>query len=493
VLSVVGFSIECMSESVVFGSEAAAALRSVRAGLDQLLGADLTRLCRDELLEVLREVEVQVRRLPVFDHRLVAELEQRGVAAEQVVPSTAAFLAQLLRITPAEAKARVAAAGELGPRLGVTGEPLGPLFPLVAAAQAAGAVSAAQARVITSTIDALPGDVEAQYGDGIQRFLLEHCADLNPNQLATAALRIAAYVNPTDPAENDRQQARRREVTLTPLQDGSGLLRGRLTAAALAVWQTIFDSLAAPAPAADGTRDPRTAGQRRHDALLDAGLRLLRSADLPDCGGAPVTVVATLTEEQLRERAGYATTGHGDPISVAGLLALAAEADVIPVVLNDAGGVMSYGRTRRLASPAQRRALTARDRGCCFPQCTRPAAWTEAHHVIPWSEGGTTDLDNLALLCGHDHREHRKQGWDCVMIGGVPHWRPPAFLDPDRKPRRNTTHHTGDLLAGRYQHLTDQLGPDPLGELRTATTDPLDHDRPPPDTGPLTPPTDTGG
>ncbi len=44
--------------------------------------------------------------------------------------------------------------------------------------------------------------------------------------------------------------------------------------------------------------DPRTAGQRRHDALLEAGLRLLRSGTLPDSGGAPVTVLAHLSADR---------------------------------------------------------------------------------------------------------------------------------------------------------------------------------------------------
>jgi hypothetical protein len=59
-------------------------------------------------------------------------------------------------------------------------------------------------------------------------------------------------------------------------------------------------------------------------------------------------------------------------ISVPQALRIAAEADIVPVVLGDAGGVLGYGLTRCTASPGQRRALAARDLGCSFPGCDRP-------------------------------------------------------------------------------------------------------------------------
>jgi len=122
-------------------------------------------------------------------------------------------------------------------------------------------------------------------------------------------------------------------------------------------------------------------------------------------------------------------------------LRIAAEADIVPVVLGDAGGVLGYGLTRRTASIGQRRALAARDRGCSFPGCDRPADWCETHHITPWADGGHTDLDNLTLVCGFHHREHRKRGWTCHITNGVPYWRPPSWLDHTQTPRRNTTHH----------------------------------------------------
>ena len=41
---------------------------------------------------------------------------------------------------------------------------------------------------------------------------------------------------------------------------------------------------------------------------------------------------------------------HGGLISVPEALRLAGEADIIPVVLTDTGGVLGYGRARRVAT-----------------------------------------------------------------------------------------------------------------------------------------------
>jgi HNH endonuclease len=61
--------------------------------------------------------------------------------------------------------------------------------------------------------------------------------------------------------------------------------------------------------------------------------------------------------------------------------------------------------------PAQRAALVVRDGGCRFLGCARPLAWCEAHHLVPWLDGGPTDLANLALVCRAHHRAVHEGGW----------------------------------------------------------------------------------
>jgi hypothetical protein len=435
-------------------ADPAGAVASIRAGVDALLAADLGTLGREELLELTRELERQTRRIPAVDHRVVAELDERNLAAELACANTEALLHDLLQLHPREAKARVAAARELTERHALSGETLPPLCPAVTAAQRAGTLSPAHAKVIRDLLGWLPAEHDREFGAALERCLAEHAEHLDPLQLARAVTRLKARLDPDGAEPRDRENHRRRGVTICPNPDGSSELRGHLTAATTAIWQAIFDSLAAPRPSTEHGRDDRSAAQRRHDALHEAGKRLLRSGTLPDCGGAPVTVQVTVRAEDLRDRTGLADTAHGDTISIAELLHLAAEAEIIPVVLDDVGGVLASGgphtdegvaggggRTRRYATPAQRRALAARDRGCSFPGCTVPPAWTEVHHVTPWNDGGRTDLDETTLVCDFHHDHHEQAGWTCQMINKIPNWIPPPWIDPDQRPRRNTAHH----------------------------------------------------
>lgn len=72
-------------------------------------------------------------------------------------------------------------------------------------------------------------------------------------------------------------------------------------------------------------------------------------------------------------------------------------------VIRDGPAIIAYGRLRRLASPAQVKALLLRDgRHCQAPGCGR-TGFLQAHHVVFWSRGGPTDLDNLILLCSGCH------------------------------------------------------------------------------------------
>src|SRR5882757_4741076 len=119
----------------------AALLDQLSTTVDALIALDLTRLSRDELLELLRGVETQRRRLPVVDHALIAELDHRGAAGELMARDTPTLLREVLRVTPREANARHEAALDLGPGWSLTGQLRPPLLPVAAAAQAEGAIS----------------------------------------------------------------------------------------------------------------------------------------------------------------------------------------------------------------------------------------------------------------------------------------------------------------------------------------------------------------
>jgi hypothetical protein len=95
---------------------------------------------------------------------------------------------------------------------------------------------------------------------------------------------------------------------------------------------------------------------------------------------------------------------------------------------------LEVGRTTRVVQPAQRSALAVRDGGCVFPNCTRPLAWCEAHHLRHWLHGGPTDLANLALLCRAHHRAVHEDGWQLVRQADGRLTPPPPPPPPPRAP-----------------------------------------------------------
>jgi hypothetical protein len=67
-------------------------------------------------------------------------------------------------------------------------------------------------------------------------------------------------------------------------------------------------------------------------------------------------------------------------------------------------------------TPAQHRHVRARDRTCRHPGCRRPAAWTDADHVVARSAGGQTACENLCCLCRRHHRlKTHARGWRFTM------------------------------------------------------------------------------
>ncbi len=181
----------------------------------------------------------------------------------------AALVRQVLRLHPCEAAARVRAAAAAGPRRALTGEALEPVFIDVAAAQVDGVISPEHARVIVRAVDALPAAVQAEHGVEVERELVAYAATFDPRSLHQLALHIHTYLDPDGSLDDPKERDRKRDLTLRQRPDGSASVRGELTAECAERLLGVFAALAAPAPQADGVKDRRTAGQRRHDALLD--------------------------------------------------------------------------------------------------------------------------------------------------------------------------------------------------------------------------------
>ena len=110
------------------------------------------------------------------------------------------------------------------------------------------------------------------------------------------------------------------------------------------------------------------------------------------------------------------------PVVVQRLLALEAATGtdhLAQLLTSTAVAVLYVGRDKRTVTPAQRRALEARDQHCVFPGCRAHPRRCQAHHVREWENNGPTDIDNLALLCVRHHISVHEGGWSITPTPGV--------------------------------------------------------------------------
>jgi hypothetical protein len=189
-------------------------------------------------------------------------------------------------------------------------------------------------------------------------------------------------------------------------------------------------------------REARSTAQRMADALVDMVGLLASLEKIPSAGGQTPRLVVTLNYQDLHDAlAGEIAAGvvHGVtgeiPVDAGSLRRMCCEAGILPVVLGGESQVMDMGQERRLVTGAIRRALEVRDKHCIHPGCTVPADLCQAHHIVPWWDGGPTSLDNLCLVCRHHHalvepdRYHSRDQWRIVVD---PDTKRPRMLPPER-------------------------------------------------------------
>ena len=224
-------------------------------------------------------------------------------------------------------------------------------------------------------------------------------------KLAVAIRRTGEVARPDEAVERDAQIRRdHRSLVKGPGPVGMSRYTLVLDEEGAAVVDAAVDALATPRRDADtGELDSRTPAARRADALLDL---VSRAVSAPD--GVPrqakTSLVVTISLDALQGRCrGAGLTMDDEALTVGTVRRLACDAQVIPVVLGTSGEILDQGMARRLFDRAQIRNLWLRDGGCTFPGCSKPAAWTDAHHLVHWADGGPTDLDNAALLCRAHH------------------------------------------------------------------------------------------
>ena len=431
---------------------------ALRADLKRALDLRCDALTTPERFALLEHCEWIRRCLPAVEHPLVSQLAAQSDATE-VGGKLAPALADRLRITRAEASRRIHEAEDLSERRALNGERLAPVLPATAEAQRAGSIGSGRVTVIRSFWHRLPNfvDIETRHKAEAQlaRLSLEH----RPDELAKLADKLTDCLNP-DGDFTDIDRAKRRGITIGKQDiDGMSAISGYLTPEARATIDAVFAKLAAPGmcnsaddqPCTSGTPsqaaiqgDTRSLGQRNHDAMLALARSALASGGLGQHNGLPASIIVTTTLQELEAGAGKALTGGGTLLPMSDVIRLASHAHHYLAIF-DNGKALALYHTKRLASPAQRIVLYAKDRGCSFPGCTVPGYLCDVHHRTPYALHPVTDINDLTFACGPNHKL-AEQGWTTRKNShGHTEWIPPPHLDHGQ-PRVNTFHHPEKLL-----------------------------------------------
>ena len=269
-------------------------------------------------------------------------------------------------------------------------------------------VSYEQLRTIHRTARSLPPSARPD-GVGV---LTDLGAQLGVDDLRAAGRHLRHVVDPDGSARHAEEDFGRRWLSLAPMLDGMHSIDGVLDA------ETASGLAAALAPflVPSGPDDLRTADQRRADGLAELVTVAVRSGQLPTLSGASTAMqvqvdLTTLTGEHPHPGWIAGAAGSAAWLTPTAASRLACDTAVRRLLVDPNGIPLDLGREVRVFTGAQRRALAARDGGCRFPGCGRPEVHTDAHHLIPWADGGPSDLVNGLLLCRHHHRTVHEGGW----------------------------------------------------------------------------------
>ncbi|PKW14771.1 DUF222 domain-containing protein [Saccharopolyspora spinosa] len=396
-----------------------------------------------ELREAIRQAEATMRAAMAAQLKAIAEAERRGLHAEHSARRTEVWLQEMLNIAPGEAKSRVLVARMATERTTPQGAPVPAELPATAEAIASGAITLQHARVIVDGVRRLAPISSIDQLAQAEAMLAGYAVKFAPHHLVRLAERTRYYFDQDGAFRQEETQRKIRELNYGTAADGMTVINARLDRETGAKFRAVIEPLAAPRPSEDGEHDPRTAGQRNADAL-EAVLDIAIASDrVPRSGGQRPHITVAIDFEDLKRGLASAETGGlpgtltatNQPITAENVRRLACDAEILPIVLGGEDVPLSIGRTERTAPTHLRAALLHRDGTCAFPSCDRPPGTPDAHHIESWIDGGSTDLENLVMLCGHHHRAVHSRNWQITMVNGRPTFTEPSTVDAVRTPR----------------------------------------------------------
>jgi hypothetical protein len=293
-------------------------------------------------------------------------------------------------------------------------------LPKVAAALGSGEISYQSASVLCHLREQL-GEKATLFDEDEMLEYAREWSVLHLRKLCNAARHQA---DPDGFFKDAEENFTRRRFHVSRMSDGLYLVDGVLDPVSGAALVTAIDVLAKP----KGQEDERTARQRRADAVGELAMHAMDQGTLPRRHSAKPHLNLTMTLEGLKGELGAppADLDLSLPISIRTAERLACDCTMSRVLLADSM-VIDVGKATRTVSPPKMRALRVRDKGCRFPGCDRQVNWSNPHHIVYRSRGGSDKLENLVLLCYFHHRLVHEGGWQVIKAG-----REFQFMPPER-------------------------------------------------------------
>lgn len=194
----------------------------------------------------------------------------------------------------------------------------------------------------------------------------------------------------------DRRRAEDREAGRDRLRSAFSAERADALAE---IAETYLNAEPGPAQTAD-----------RYQVVMHVSAETLTEIAAETSTDAPVADVTAETSTHIN--AGISHLEDGPHVAAETARRIACDCSRVPLIEDDDGEPLSIGRKSRSIPPAIRRALKARDDGCCFPGCTHKR-FIDGHHIHHWADGGETSLGNLVQLCRYHHRLVHEGGFSC--------------------------------------------------------------------------------
>ena len=365
--------------------------------------ADVGSLRDAELAERMAQLGRERSRTDAMLAETAAEMHRRVGGR-----GAAALMREELHVSARQATADVELAASLGE------------FPATLDALRAGEITVGHARVI-SRVGADP-----EHAD--EPALLEMARGYPVDMFARMTRQ---YMSTQDSSAEHKRQRNNRWASLVQDPDGSWRLSAYYDHCTGKRISMAFEQMVRTyRNAADRCR-PLTAQQRRADALAN-----LITGEGP-FGRPKTTLLAIADYDTVTQELKNLRYDDGLPVPADQIAKLAADAKILPAIFSAEGDPLWLGRSERHASAGQRMVLAARDGGCV--NCASPAERSEPHHIVWWTNGGPTDVDNLALLCERCHHLTHDDNWQLQRDKNRRHrLQPPERLSRQHQPARAT-------------------------------------------------------